>query len=192
MKKIDKKEEPTFYSKYIKQHKPTQWDDIAPVRSDLRAHIWEEQKRCCAYTEVLLNLNKDNFHIDHYKTQNLYPQLTFDYSNLLVSCNSEKYGAKHKDKLIKGREEYENLINPVEESPSEYMEFTFTGHVEAVNSCRKGEETIRLFNLNEKSLVERRKTALSCFNMEGFTEEDLVQFVGEFETMIRQLYHSMQ
>jgi uncharacterized protein (TIGR02646 family) len=191
MKKIDKGKIPDFFSQYIKRSKPEQWNETASVRSDLRTYILKEQGYCCAYTEI--RLNDDNSHIDHYRTRNLFPRLTFEYTNLLVSCNSEQYGARYKDKLVKRQEEYKDLINPVEESSSGLMEFTFTGRVESIDNSCKGEQTIRFFNLNERSLVERRKTVIACLiGMKGLTEKEVVESTGEFETMIRQLYNNIQ
>lgn len=148
-----------------------------------------EQGNCCAYTEIRIS-ESTNSHIDHYRTRNLFPQLTFDYHNMLVSCNSEEYGAKHKDKQIKAIEDYDDLINPVKEVPSDFIEFAYTGEVLSVEGSVKGEKTISFFNLNAKALVERRKTMATCMlQMKDYlTEEEIVESIGEFETMVRQLY----
>ena len=109
---------------------------------------------------------------------------------MLVACNSENYGAKYKDKQIKNKADYDVLINPVVDDPSDYMEYTFTGEMEAINQNQKGIQTINYFNLNELRLVDRRKGAiLSLLNMQDVLNEDeIVEAIGEFEPMIRQLY----
>ena len=115
---------------------------------------------------------------------------TFAYNNLLVSCNSEEYGAKYKDKQIKSKADYTFLINPTVDAPSDYIEYTFTGEMEAIGENQKGIQTINYFNLNEQSLVNRRKRVIKNLgNMKDYlTEDELVAAIGEFETMIRQLY----
>jgi TIGR02646 family protein len=188
MKRIDKQQAPEFFTEFVRKNSPQQWNDITPVRTKLRQCLREEQQLCCAYTEVNLP-DSGKCHIDHFKTRNLFPELTFDYNNLLVSCNHETYGAKHKDKRIKNKEDYTDLINPVEESSDEYIEYTFLGDVEARNNSAKGKKTIEYFNLNEKYLVERRKTVLiGLSQLKGFTKDEMIVLFGEFESMIRQLY----
>lgn len=109
---------------------------------------------------------------------------------MLVSCNSEKYGAKYKDKQVKEKEDYKELINPIIDLPADFIEFGLTGKVKTVNDCTKRKQTISFFNLNEKSSVERRKTAVTNFLQmkEYLTENEMVESLGEFETMVRQLY----
>lgn len=189
MKQLTKGGTPEFLTKYILRNSPRHWDEISPIRQELREHILKEQGNCCAYTEIRIN-ESTNSHIDHYRTRNLFPQLTFDYHNMLVSCNSEEYGAKHKDKQIKAIEDYDDLINPVKEVPSDFIEFAYTGEVLSVEGSVKGEKTISFFNLNAKALVERRKTMATCMlQMKDYlTEEEIVESIGEFETMLRQLY----
>lgn len=192
MKKVEKQKPPVFFLDYIKRHKPKHWNDIASIRIDLRKHLWHEQGQCCAYTGVRIPCSDYNCHIDHFRTRNLFPELMFEYENLLASCNSEVYGAKHKDKLIKSKEDYKELINPTEESPCEHLEYTFTGKVIARNNSTKGAKTISYFNLNERSLLERRKTILSFLPlMKDLTVDEIVESTGEFETMIRQLHDSL-
>lgn len=190
MQKINKGNPPAFFSDFIKKSKPKDWNDIAPIREQLRKYILEnEQKGCCVYTEIKIEKDK-NCHIDHFHTRNLFKNETFAYNNLLVSCNSEKYGAKYKDKQIKSKADYTFLINPTVDTPSDYIEYTFTGEMEAIGENQKGIQTINYFNLNEQSLVNRRKRVIKNLgSMKDYlTEDELVAAIGEFETMIRQLY----
>lgn len=190
MKKIDKGEAPAFFTDFVKKERPKVWDDIAPIRSRLRKCILEnEQQGYCAYTEIKIN-NDNDCHIDHYRTRNLFPEKTFEYQNLLVSCNAEEYGAKYKDKHVKEKSDYDTLVNPVEDNPADYMEYAFTGEVLPIDDNEKGMKTIAYFNLNQRSLLNRRKKAiLSLKAMKGMlNESELVEAIGEFETMLRQLY----
>lgn len=85
MQKINKGNPPAFFSDFIKKSKPKDWNDIAPIREQLRKYILEnEQKGCCVYTEIKIEKDK-NCHIDHFHTRNLFKNETFAYNNLLVS-----------------------------------------------------------------------------------------------------------
>lgn len=193
MKRIEKQESPSFYSAYINKNKPKLWDDIAPIRTELRKQIWAEQGGVCAYTEIRLPDPDKNCHIDHFRTRNLFPEKTFEYANLLVACNLEHCGAKYKDKQIKNKAEYTDLIDPSKEAASDYFDYRFTGKVKPEGESPKGERTIRIFNLNETKLVERRKEALFCLqSLMELTLEETVGAIGEFETMVRQLYHEIK
>lgn len=189
MKQLVKGKTPDFLTKFITHKQPRTWEDITPIRQQLREYILNEQDHFCAYTELRIDTEGD-CHIDHYHTRNLYPDETFKYDNMLVSCNSEKYGAKYKDKQIKNKTDYKDLVNPIDDLPTDYIEFGFTGKVETVDDCVKGKQTVTFFNLNEKSLVQRRKNAVTNLLLmkDYLTEEEMVESLGEFETMIRQLY----
>lgn len=189
MRNITKENPPAFFSDFIRKEHPKGWNDIAPIREKLRNHILEhEQQGYCAYTEIKIT---KECHIDHFYTRNLYPEKTFQYDNLLVSCNSENYGAKYKDKQIKGKADYDTLINPTTDNPADYLEYTFTGEVESLREQdQRGTQTIQYFNLNERSLVNRRKRAIECLiaMKNDLKEDELVEAIGDFETMVRQLY----
>lgn len=196
MRQINKDKVPAFYTDYIRKNNPEEWNDILEIRETLRNHILNnEQSSLCAYTETRISGSGGNdCHIDHFRKQDLFPELRFEYNNFLVSCNSEKYGGKYKDKMVKTRNEYNLIIDPVKDSPSDYIEFTFTGKVNAFDNNGKGLHTIDVFNLNEKSLVERRKTLIMCLIQvkgENFSPEELAGCFGEFETMIRTLYDNV-
>ena len=115
MKQIIKGSIPDFFSKFVTHNTLHTWDETVSVRQELRAHILAEQDNCCAYTEIHLDGNND-CHIDHFQTRNLFPEKTFDYYNMVVSCNAEEYGAKSKDKYITSKSDYDDLINPVEDN----------------------------------------------------------------------------
>lgn len=191
MKQITKNETPAFLSVFLAKKHPSIWDDIAPIRQDLRKYILEEQGSCCAYTEIRI-VEDNDCHIDHYLTRNLFPEKTFEYKNMFVACNSENYGAKYKDKQVTGKSDYAFLVNPAEENPLDFLEFSFTGNVYSINENEKGVQTISSFNLNEETLVERRKTSIYCLLQmkEWLNEEEMVEAIGEFETMVRQLYRA--
>ena len=151
MKHIHKLNAPEFFTDFVKKEKPKEWADTAPIRPQLREYILEhEQQGCCAYTEIRISGDKA-CHIDHYHTRNLFPDETFNYDNLLVSCNAENYGAKYKDKQVKGKADYDKLLNPATDVPSDYLEYTFMGEMLAIGGNERGAHTIEYFNLNERA-----------------------------------------
>jgi uncharacterized protein (TIGR02646 family) len=192
VKKINKNC-PDFYSNACKGAKT--WADVKDKPGLHRYMLDNEQNGQCAYTEISVTAN--NSHIDHFVKQEflnkgLFRHLDiFDWENLFTACMSEEYGAKYKDKHKHIRpEDYKFLINPATENPADYLEYTFTGDILAKDNNAKGEQTIRLFNLNAPALKERRKAVALQLNSYGsqFSCEELVKDLREFESMVTALY----
>jgi len=169
MFKIHKKE-PEFFKEAKKKVKHSNnssaWenDNIKNIRKNLALKILEEQNNLCAYCEKLLKNYPSDCHIDHFKKRDFFPKQTLTYDNLLTSCNNENRCAKYKDKNIL-KEDYEKIINPVIENPEDFLEYTFYGELEAKSNLNdydkeKAKFTIKILNLNERSLVEERKNVI--------------------------------
>jgi uncharacterized protein (TIGR02646 family) len=160
------KEEPEFFiSKKKKISSPNQsssWEEISEVRYDLRKHILEnEQHNLCVYCEKKITADKEKSNIDHFKTRNLFPHLTFEYTNLFVSCNNSNHCSSYKDKKGLSIEQFNDLLHPFENIENT-IDHTYTGELEAKNS--KGNFTIEALNLNYISLIEERKVIISNIN----------------------------
>ncbi len=190
MKKIDKKE-PRFYDEYIKSVKPETWSEMRDIKYRIRQYMLrQEQNQQCAYSEIRVNPDSNFSHIDHFLKQEWFKDSIFDYNNLFTSCNSEFFAAKHKDKTI-GPKDYENLINPTIEDPNDYFEYTMNGFIIPKNKdCVKATTTIRIFNLNHRTLTERRKEKILFLERwaQYYSKEMLMMEIGEFDSMVLDLY----
>ncbi len=75
----------------------------------------------CAYCESKIELVSDA-HIEHYRPKSRFPELTFDWKNLLWACgkcNSTKHkGDKFPDETDDGP-----ILNPCEDDPDEHLTF---------------------------------------------------------------------
>jgi len=161
------KSEPKFFTKAKqKVNKPNEssaWfnDNIKNIKKDLALKILKEQNNLCIYCEKVIKNYPNDCHIDHFKKRDFFPKETLNYENLLVSCNNENRCAKYKDKNI-SKDDYKKLINPVIENPENFLEYTFYGELEPKSNLSeldriKAEFTIKILNLNDRSLVEERK-----------------------------------
>lgn len=94
---------------------------------------------------------------------------------------------------MKGKADYDKLLNPVTDVPSDYLEYTFMGEMRAIGENEHGVHTIEYFNLNERSLVNRRRNAVYCLQsmQDELNEDEVVEAIGEFEGMLRQLYRQV-
>lgn len=67
------------------------------------------------------------------------------------------------------------------------------GELQAIGGNERGAHTIEYFNLNERSLVNRRRNAVYCLQsmQDELNEDEVVEAIGEFEGMLRQLYRQV-
>ena len=192
MKKINKKE-PSFYTEFKKKRKPKNWADCIEITADLRNYILsKEQNGQCAYCETAITSDSSRSHIDHYKKKagHLFPELEFAYDNLLASCNNPYHCAKHKDSRITQRNDYVDLINPVADNPSVHFDYSFTGDI--LPKDKKGETSINIFNLNHRSLIERRKTLSLQLNSykNQINLDEVKSFFKGYDSFIENIWNS--
>ena len=177
---------------FVKQNKPQNWDSLdGAVRINTRKYILEEEQyNQCAYTELPLEYEKNNSHIEHLKRKDsaFFPELTFEWSNLFVSCNSSDFGGKYKDeKYLKGKTKADNelILNPNLENPNDFFELRKWGELTIKMDLEgkektKAEETIKAFNLNHNSLQARRKEMIKSikdYKNGGLDSEMIIEFL---------------
>lgn len=173
MRRINKGVPLQVFEDFKREQRPVSWDDLIPdVRSSTRKHILEnEQCSLCGYTELSMPFDAEPSHIDHFKRKSpdFFPNLTFNWDNLIVSCCSDDFGGRYKDMAyLKGKSSiaYNNILNPVIEDPHDYFEYTEWGEIVVKSmladtiQIEKATETISAFNLKHSSLQSRRKTII--------------------------------
>jgi len=188
MKKINKSE-PRFFRSFIEKNKPVNWDGINEIRSNLRKHILKtEQNFQCAYCEFNISSDNTRSHIDHFKRKHFFPELTFEYDNLLVSCNNPNHCASYKDSSVNSKDVYVNLIDPVCEDPADHFEYYISGKL--VSKNEKAKFTEKIFNLNHPGLKQQRNDV--AWAVQGYKEsmelEEVIVEIGSFESFIRAIW----
>ena len=141
-----------------------------------------EQQSVCAYTELPLDVARVTVHFDHYRKKSIYTKLRFKWDNLFAAVKDNRFGADHKDGIVNGsnhNQVYASILSPLTANLQEYFHYSTSGEIEPSLSLseenqKKAEETIRVFNLNEAELVERRRTIMAqivCY--QDLPEEDI-------------------
>ncbi len=157
------------------------WDDFhknhKEVYEETRLKILtDEQEYLDGYTELYINELEDS-HIDHYKKKSIFPQLTFDWNNLIVATKDSDFGANYKDSKYQIKQnEYSLIFNPVVDNVEEYFYYSQLGEVEpkcgiSQENKAKVNKTIEVFNLNHSSLVKRRKNLMKL--LESYKNSNL-------------------
>ena len=93
-------------------------------------------------------------HIEHYRPKTIYPQLTFDWNNLGLSC--PKCNNNNKSKVF---DENCTYINPYIDLPSEHFIFSSTMIFHKPNDKRAQLTELKL-DLNRPELMEARKSII--------------------------------
>lgn len=174
------------------EKKGRSWDEF--VENDLdgyqtcREQANAEQQGVCAYTELPLDVNKVTVHFDHYRKKSIYPKLRFKWDNLFAAVKDNRFGADYKDGIINGRNHnqmYASILSPLMTNLQDYFHYSTSGEIEPISGLseenqEKAAATIRVFNLNEAELVNRRRTMMAqivCF--QDLSEEDIrISFEG--------------
>lgn len=182
MRKINKGEPPEDFKQFIRK-KHTMWKEAKGHTHIWRKHIIEkEQNGLSGYTEE--PIKTDNSHIDHFRKQELFQDYVFRWENYVADSKNEDYGAKYKDNKAGIRTKQENLklVNPVEEDAERFFYYEANGKMIPANGLsalekERAQFTIDSFNLNHKSLMDRRMHILSIElkPYEGFSREEIVK-----------------
>ena len=195
MRKIDKGAPIASFSDFVRTHQPTMWEDATGVSRVWREYILEcEQHRLSGYTEEPLRL--DDAHIDHFRKQSLFNNLIFCWDNFIVDKKNDTYGARCKDRSVTTKADNERLINPAVEDASHFFKYGLNGRIEVAEGlCEKEKArasyTIQAFNLNEASLVDRRRVIINTIlgPYEDLSDETIFEALSAegFTSVVEQL-----
>jgi uncharacterized protein (TIGR02646 family) len=168
--------EPTELKKFRQKNPGSKWDDehFFPVKEIIRSQLERDQGGCCVYCEMLLT---DKKHIEHIKPRTANPHLTFKYSNLAVSCTSNKHCGNKK-----GKSEL-----PVSPRPGCNQYFSLSVQDGAImpdnnqDDCNKAKakKTIEILGLNCPKLMQLRKCYIDIITTfdEPVTKQDFSDFL---------------
>lgn len=173
MRRIIKDEEPEFWSKYIARHPRENYDDLDKtdegkcIRHEIRMHMLAQQQYICCYCCKIINA--DNSHNEHIKPRDKYPNISMEYTNLLVSCKGITCGEK-KDRKFDER----YFVSPLEEDCEEHFSYLQNGEIKGETEA--GKYTIELLNLNEKSLKNSRHSLFKeCLQMKECCGKEYIE-----------------
>ncbi|MGY2186943.1 hypothetical protein D3C87_1336620 [compost metagenome] len=85
MRKIDKGTEPTSLTRFRSSNRTSRYRDLPHAeRSSIRSSCISEQFGLCAY--CCQSITVDSAHNEHLEAQDLAPNRTLDFSNIVASC----------------------------------------------------------------------------------------------------------
>lgn len=186
MLKVNKKNAPQEFISYIRKENPKNWNDLndnVTIKHSLRTFMLEEEQHFyCPYCEAIIE-NEESGRIEHIKPKDLFPNLIFDYSNLITSCNSSFSCDQYKGNT------WSNLfIDPTQSDPEYYFEYNAFGKIipnSQLNSSDKDKanKTIEILNLNHKTLTRSRRSYLLF--MTQMNNANLLDSFKNFPSLVR-------
>ncbi|MDF5728863.1 MAG: TIGR02646 family protein [Rhizonema sp. PD38] len=87
MKHIKKSQEPSSLTQWKQKlgSRTPDWKSFSqPVKNEVYQSLLQEQGYICCYCSR--PISRQNCHIEHFKPKSVYRNLTFDYTNLIASC----------------------------------------------------------------------------------------------------------
>lgn len=191
MKQITKQQAPEAYIAWTANNPSCSWKDFGKTNeyTELKSYLCNEQEGLCCYCEVTIK-GEDDTHIEHYKPKSKYQNDTYNYQNLLASC--EHYDScGHK----KGGEYWEEIVSPLSECE---CRFTYTGNGQIIPTDENDEDagkTISTLGLDCNRLRDLRKSIIKTLEIcdDAYVEESLINCKKWFEgfyTVINQIANS--
>ncbi len=123
-------------------------------QDDIREQLKKETHGKCMYCESTIGQVAFE-HIEHYRPKSKYPKLTFEWTNLGLSCPKCNI-----NKLNEFDEAYP-IINPYVDNPEDYLLFLGTMVIHKPTN-KRGEITETLLDLNRPELMEARKERIDA------------------------------
>lgn len=178
-------------------HTSQKWDDMASLdKSSIRTSLDTMQanhcgQSICAYCECPIY---DRGHIEHFRRKNKkkgFPELTFSWENLFLSCNSSEHCGHFKDRHGAAPYNPDHLVKPDEMDPDDYLYFHSSGVVRTredliETDTNRAKTTINVFGLNNKALEGSRSSALKAYKkisedyldeIENWSESDKFEYL---------------
>ena len=155
---------PNCLSNY--QHGQHQWTSpTVAERTEIRTALEAMQGRRCAYCECDLPQDgQHGQHIEHFRQRSRYPQGTFDWDNLFLSCDREDSCGKHKDTCTYTPAD---LIKPDVEDPELFFRYGEDGTISVRQGLspqqqHRAIETLRIFNIDAQWGPLRQMRSVVC------------------------------
>lgn len=154
MRTLIKPAEPATLTTARQNYNGTLSQDIAWKKFDkgeVRGKLRQAQNGLCVYCEVALS---SSTRIDHFRPKKLDYRLTFDWDNLVLSCD------ENDSCDIKKGSNFENYwVNPYITDPNGMFEFFANGQI--IGTSTNAQEIIKDFGLDCPNLESKRRNIFS-------------------------------
>jgi len=159
---ISKRSQPSELIQYKKQ-KGAVFDgpNFTPIKNVVRSSLAKEQGYLCAYCMKSIKDDSQSTKVEHWFSQKKFPNQQLDYKNLLLVCLGNK-GQPERNEHCDTKKGNDNLhFNPSDSNHDVESKIRYFGNGKiGFYNDPKMENDIKTLNLNEFSLVNKRKAIL--------------------------------
>ena len=175
MRKIDKQAgfEPASLRQFKRRNNQGNYSDLtSEIRQDIRLACTTEQFYLCAYCcKPISGENHDTMN-EHVEARRIAPNRDLDYTNIVASCTTpNQCDNAHGSQPLP--------LTPFDAECETDLVFKLSGRVTGLTD--KAKETIRVLNLDNKSLIERRRmlinTMLFTYGEDAIEDDDLINII---------------
>jgi uncharacterized protein (TIGR02646 family) len=176
MKQIIKNQEP----KSLLEHRlqPFADYDNYPQKSELRTSLLVEQGYICCY--CMQRIRDDKMKIEHWRSQDEFPDLQLDYNNLLGACEGSQGSPKHLQHCDTKKGNARLTINPLDnlKNCEDLIKYHPNGEIYSDDKIID-DELNQILNLNMQTLTKNRKLVLDEVIQELISEQPKKDWTAE-------------
>ncbi len=185
MKRIVKGKEPQS----LLEHRLKNFSDYDnfPKKDELRISLLTEQGYICCY--CMQRISDSKMKIEHWKSQDDYPELQLDYNNLLAACQGGQGLPSHLQHCDTRKGNTKITINPTDGNKNceNLVRYRGNGQIYS-DETTINDELNQVLNLNTQTLANNRKEVLDIVIQQltkerpqgNWTEAMLTQKINEW------------
>ena len=157
----------------VNKYRHAQIKDALETLFHGKCAYWESKIKHVAYP-----------HIEHYRPKSKFPELTFDWENLLLACGVCN-SAEYKGDNFPEASENGPYINPCNDSPEEHFQFIYDAKAKLANvygKTERGRATEKAFGLNRSDLRTYRSKKIEilvCLARLALTDREAQRLLDE-------------
>ncbi|MBF2063549.1 MAG: TIGR02646 family protein [Calothrix sp. C42_A2020_038] len=157
------------------------------VKNDVYQSLLKEQGFICAYCSRPITRN--DCHIEHFRPKSVYKELTFEYTNLIASCQGEDE-KKPRTPVHCGHKkgawfDEELMISPLDPNCETYFKYSGSGEIIAADGDKQAaaKTTITKLALDIDKLRRLRRTAIDTVIQitEGLDDAEIQQLIHGYQ-----------
>ncbi|KAB8335131.1 TIGR02646 family protein [Scytonema tolypothrichoides VB-61278] len=183
MKYIHKSKEPDSFTKWKQKlgSRIPDWKSFPqPVKNEVYHSLLQEQGFVCCYCGM--SIGRKQCHIEHFRPKSVYRDLTFEYTNLIASCQGED---EHKPRVPvhcghkkQAWFDEELMISPLDPKCADYFKYSGFGEILPTDDKDKqapAKTTIQKLALSIDKLRKMRRAAIDAVLMatDGLTATEV-------------------
>lgn len=175
MRKIDKQAgfEPVSLRQFKRRYKQNNYNNLnSKIKQDIRLACTTEQFYLCAYCCKPISGDSRDTMNEHVEARKIAPNRSLDYTNIVASCTTpNQCDDAHGSQPLP--------LTPFDAECETDLAFKLSGRVTGLTDDAK--ETIRVLNLDNKSLIEQRRmlinTMLFTYGEDAIEDDDLINII---------------